>query len=253
MWHNPRLMNLTASALYGVAAFIVFCIAVIALVNSHLFPLKKLQLRGELAHVDAAAVEQVLDGCVKGNFFGVDLLAVREALESIPWVRRVELRRQWPDTLVATVEEHRPLARWSEQELVNTYGERFQGRLDAELPRFVGPAGREATMTAHYRRFAELVAPLGFEIARLELSARQAWRLQLVGKDDARLTVMLGRDQTPNDALNRLRRFVALYPHALAQLGGNVGHVDLRYPNGFALRVPGLEQFETQHKKAGSV
>jgi len=114
-------------------------------------------------------------------------------------------------------------------------------------------AGADGLTLAHYRRFAELVAPLGFEIARLELSARQAWRLQLVGKDDARLTVMLGRDQTPNDALNRLRRFVALYPHALAQLGGNVGHVDLRYPNGFALRVPGLEQFETQHKKAGSV
>ena len=42
---------------------------------------------------------------------------------------------------------------------------------------------------------------------------------------------MLGRD--PDLAEQRLQRFVEVYPKTKAS-----DYVDLRYPNGFALRVP---------------
>jgi len=246
-------MHLTANALYGVAVFIVLCIAVIATVNSRLFPLQKISLRGDLAHLEAEQVEEALAGRVTGNFFGVDLVAVRNALHELPWVRKVHVRRQWPDTLVAEVEEHEPLARWEGGGLVNTHGELFYAAPPAsELPRFAGPEGSAATVTTYYREFERLVEPLDMAITHVALSPRRAWEMRLAGEGGARLTLMLGREQDEQRAVDRLARFVAYYPQTLGHLGRQSARVDLRYPNGFALRVPGLEKFESQQGKAGS-
>ena len=62
----------------------------------------------------------------------------------------------------------------------------------------------------------------------------------------------LGREQVQYSAADRLQRFVEMYPTTVGLLHRNVGDVDLRYPNGFALRVPGLEKLDSKNKKAGS-
>ena len=51
------------------------------------------------------------------------------------------------------------------------------------------------------------------------------------------LAVELGRDATRDPVEARLTRLVAAYPHTLARMARKHDHVDLRYPNGFALRV----------------
>jgi cell division protein FtsQ len=116
---------------------------------------------------------------------------------------------------------------------VNVQGERFAGSSDAALPQFAGPAGSEAEVTRRYRRFGEIVAPLAAAPERLALSPRYAWRLRL---DDG-LTLELGRDAVNDPVEARLARLVAAYPHTLARMSMKHDHVDLRYPNGFALRL----------------
>jgi cell division protein FtsQ len=147
------------------------------------------------------------------------------------------VRRVWPDRLEVTIEEHVALARWGDGGLVNVQGERFAGKSDAALPLFAGPAGSEGEVTRRYQRFAELLAPLAAPLESLNLSPRQAWRARLRGG----LTLELGRD-TPNDPVElRLERFVAVFPQTLARMQRQHEYVDLRYPNGFALRVPDLK------------
>jgi cell division protein FtsQ len=174
---------------------------------------------------------------VQGNFLGADLGAVRRALETLPWVRRVEVRRVWPDRLEVALEEHVALARWGDSALVNTLGERFAAESDARLPVLAGPAGTEALVAGRYRRFAELVAPLGEAPERVILTARHAWQLRLSGG----LALELGRDSAAEPVERRLARFVAAYPQTLARIARRHEYVDLRYPNGFALRVPELK------------
>ncbi|MGH8709304.1 MAG: cell division protein FtsQ/DivIB, partial [Burkholderiales bacterium] len=158
---------------------------------------------------------------------------VRAALEGLPWVRRVEVRRVWPDRLEATLEEHVAFARWAAGGLVNVQGERFAGTSEAPLPQFAGPAGSETEVTRRYRRFGEILAPLAATPERLALSPRYAWRLRL---DDG-LVIELGRD-APNDPVEaRLARLVAAYPQTLVRMPRKHEYVDLRYPNGFALRL----------------
>src|SRR5436853_318457 len=82
-----------------------------------------------------------------------------------------------------------------------------------------------------YARFTELVAPLGTRLERVVLSPRYAWQLRL----ENGLQLMLGRNA--EQAESRLARFVDAYPDTLGSVARHHGYVDLRYPNGFALRI----------------
>jgi cell division protein FtsQ len=157
---------------------------------------------------------------------------VRAGVERLPWVRSVTVRRVWPGRLEVSVEEHVALARWGDDALVNVHGEKFFARTKDALPSFVAPAGTAAEVTRRYRSFSEIVAPLGTGVERVVLSPRHAWQLRLGNG----LHLMLGRDA--DIAEQRLKKFVEAHPATLARTGQKPEYVDLRYPNGFALRVP---------------
>lgn len=197
------------------------------------FPLTRVDLKGDFEKTSKAELEAALPR-IAGNFFAADLAEVRASVERLPWVRRVAVRRIWPGRLEISIEEHVALARWGTGDemsaLVNTFGERFAGKTGEALPSFVGPAGTQAEVARRYARFSAIVAPLGTNIDRVVLSPRHAWQLRLANG----LHLALGRDA--DLAETRLRRFVEVYPTVKTKNE----YVDLRYPNGFAVRVPDL-------------
>lgn len=234
MWGNARLLNLAAGVLVGLALLAFSVVGLLTLLRSESFPLRTIALAGEASHLTQAQVAAAVRERLRGNFFSVDIAEVRAAVQALPWVRRAAVRRVWPDRLEVALEEHVALARWGEEELVNTFGERFVGRAPAGLPLFVGPPGSERQVAYYYARFASAVAPLETSLERVVLTPRLAWQLRLANG----LHLMLGRDGEAAEA--RLRRFVAAYP-ALKMKGhetAGLRTVDLRYPNGFALRPP---------------
>jgi cell division protein FtsQ len=166
--------------------------------------------------------------------------AARPARGRVPWVRGVALRRQWPRRLEIEVDEHAPFARWNDNALVDANGEVFVASYAGELPQFRGPEGQSAVMTARYREWNGLLAPLSLRITGLDLSARGGWQIE-ASDDGGAITLDVGRD----DVAGRLARFVAIYGKTigvLAHAGTHVDHVDLRYRNGFAARMPGFRE-----------
>jgi cell division protein FtsQ len=240
MWDNPDSLNACANTLYALAAAAVIYAGVHATIHSPLLPVRQVALQGDLDHVTREQAEDAARAAAAGTFFSVDLDAVRRAYEALPWVRKVEVRRLWPDRLQVAIEEHVPLARWGADtraaRLVNTHGEVFEGKVpDGDrLPQFAGPAGSAQEVTRRYAAFRQALAPLKVEPRQVLLSPRYAWQLRLSNG----LTLELGRDQLREPVLERLSRFVAYYAQTLGRLNRRLDYVDLRYPNGFALRVP---------------
>lgn len=211
------------------------------------FALTTIEVKTPVAHVTQVQIQLVAERRVRGTFFTVDLEQVRASLEKLPWVREARVERRWPDTLVVSLIEHVPLARWNDTALVNDAGDVFVAAVSERLPRLSGPEYSSSEVVAAFRRHQAALAPLGVKIDELRLSDRGAWRIRL----DNGSQLALGREQT--DA--RLARFVALYPRlfgtqrdvqplavvapdAASASGGTPVTVDLRYPDGFAVRMP---------------
>jgi cell division protein FtsQ len=216
------------------------------------FALRSIEVAAPVAHVTEAQIRLVAERQVRGTFFTVDLDEVRASLEKLPWVREARVERRWPDTLVVALTEHEPLARWNEDALVSDAGEVFVAAAADRLPRLVGPEDSAGEVVAAYRRHQAALAQLGMDIAELRLSPRRAWRIRL----ENGVELALGREHTEA----RLARFVALYPRVFAggtstngQASGAVLPlvVDLRYPDGFAVRMPaGTSPFKaSEHER----
>lgn len=191
------------------------------------FALREVWVLGNVRNVAAPEIETVVKRELKGNFFTLDLKSAKHAFEKLSWVRTATLSRAWPNTLVVTLEEQLPFAKWGDDALVNVHGERFAGRVDSPLPEFAGPDGAEAEMTKQYRMFARVLEPLALAPSTVRLSERGAWAIRL----NNGLSLELGRE----DIETRLARFVAVYPEFTAITGEAAQRLDLRYDNGFAV------------------
>jgi len=233
-WDRPAVLNTVANLLYAVATVLGLYAIFLLVIHLPVFPLREVRVLGELSHVTREQVEATTRRHLAGNFFTVDIAGTRRAFERLPWVRRVEVRRVWPDRLHVFLEEHVALARWGDSALVNTHGELFSAASDASLPVFGGPAGSAPEVARRYQRVRDALAPAGLAPAELTLSERRAWELRLQGG----LLLRLGREQIDE----RLATFLAVYAQTVAPVAARLDYVDLRYPNGFAVRVSGRRE-----------
>jgi len=238
-WDRPALMNMVSDLLFLFGFVALGWAAMTTVQRLPMFPLRQVVVATPLTQVASGQIEAVVQGAVSGNFFTTNLDEARAAFEKLPWVRHAEVRRRWPDGIEVAIEEHVAVARWKQGEtdarLVNQQGEIFVAGgapVMASLPVFAGPEGMAAEILARHQEFKTALAPLGREPQAVVLSSRQAWELRL---DDG-LVLVLGRDQAKAPVMDRLARFTASYQEARERAHARPGLIDMRYPNGFALR-----------------
>lgn len=203
-------------------------------VSLPVFALHRIEVRGELRHIQEPSIQLIAARGIRGNFFTVDLGEVRAAFEKLPWVREARVSRYWPDTLIVELAEHTPLARWNDNALLSTEGIVFNASTTVRLPSLHGFEGSGEEVAEAYRRFSATLAPAGQQIHELSFSARRAWRL----KTEQGLEIALGRGEPDI----RLQRFARLYGRIVERLGAAPAYVDLRYADGFAVRTSGNPQ-----------
>lgn len=241
MWHKPQLLNALADLLFVAAAAALLAGLTVWMVRMPKLPIRQVVVSERLLQVKKAEVEQALTGMLSGNFFSVNLEGVRASLEKLPWVRKVQVRRRWPATLELEIEEHKAVARWGSdgRELVNSYGEVFAASLAenvaSALPQVHGPQGTAPEIIRRYAEFSSALQAVGLQPVQLLLSPRLAWQVKLADG----MVMELGREQSKTTIAARLRRFAEIYPTALGQKAQRPAAVDLRYPNGFAVRGRG--------------
>jgi len=246
MWHDVKALNASASGLFAAVMLACAAAGVWWLSQLPMFNLRTIRIEtidnSDLRHVNHLTLRAGTVGRIQGNFFTSNLDAVRQAFESVPWVRRATVRREWPDQLIVALEEHEALGTWGEDgRLLSTKGDVFTANLaeaedDHELPAFSGPEGSEKEVLSRFAQLRAWFAPLKLEPDALDLSGRYAWTVRL----DNGMSVALGREQTHDTLKQRVDRLVRIYPQLASRLP-EIATIDMRYQNGLALSAPGLK------------
>ena len=246
-----RLMNNASALLLAVFGGLALAALLGWFGRQPVFSLKAIRIDNELLHNNAVTLRANVAPKLAGNFFSVDLARTRAAFESIPWVRHAVVRREFPDRLRVLVQEHQAVAFWgaeADSRLINSYGEVFevnQGDVESDdLPLLNGPQGQAALVLQGYRLVAPLVEKLDSSLSLLELTGRGTWRARL--ESGAVIEMGLG---SPADIQARMQRFVATVTQTSSKFGRDLESADLRYENGYALKLRGVTTVGTGDKK----
>jgi cell division protein FtsQ len=228
-WRFPQLdWSGIAFGAAGLAAVALMASGLGVLLNQ---PIQRVIVIGPLQRVSALEVEKAVRGSLAGaGLVSVNLANIGAAVRALPWVETASVQRSWPRALRVTLVEQTAVARWNGTGLVNPRGELFISEarfVPSELPQLSGPPGTEAEVTARYLRVQGELTESGLRLATLVQDARGALEFTL---DDG-VVVRLGRTQVDE----RFERFVHAAARLVSQRAADIGYVDMRYGNGFAV------------------
>lgn len=251
---DVKLMNVTATVLFAACGALLLAALGWWALRHPLFALGGITVQGDVTHNSAVTLRANVAPRLAGNFFTVSLARTREAFEAVPWVRRAEVRREFPNRLKVTLQEHKAVALWGpegESRLVNSFGEVFEanpGDVEQDdLPRLAGPEGESSQVLAMYRAIAPLFEPLELAPARLQLTGRGSWQLEL----DTGAVVELGRG-TVDEVAARAQRFAQTLNQVTSKYGRRpeaLVSADLRHGDGYAVRLRGVTTTVDAQKK----
>ncbi|MEO8298069.1 MAG: cell division protein FtsQ/DivIB [Burkholderiales bacterium] len=247
---NPldlRLMQLGSTLLFALVLLLAAGAGLTWLARAPWLGFRQIRIEGEVMHNNATTIRANAVPKLHGSYLTLNLQQARTAFESVPWVRRAVVSKVWPQTLMVSLEEHRPAAYWErpdnevgDDQLVNREGEVFEVNLgdveDEDLPILRGPHGSAAQVLAMYRSLAPVFAARDEHIERLALSERGSWRAKL----DSGSVIEIGRG-SPQEVLERTQRFAASLPQVVNRFGvRQVEYADLRHSDGYAVRLAGV-------------
>jgi cell division protein FtsQ len=247
MWQDAKLLNATANVLFSIVLLAMLVSGVWWVIHRPVFALQLVRVESEkagvkqteLRHVNTLTIRDQAVPKITGNFFTTNLEEVKQAFEVVPWVRKASVRRVWPDTLVVQIEEHEVLGTWGEDgRLISVAGDVFTANLaeaeeDVQLIAFSGPDGSEKEVVAQDLQFKQWFASLSLEPEAVQYSSRYAWSVKL----NNGLQVELGKVQDATALKRRVDQLIKVYPQLVTRLQGSIVSVDMRYPNGLALKT----------------
>lgn len=239
-----RLMTLATRAMAVLLAVLVAAALALWVLRHPVWTVRAITVQGDVTHQNAVTFRSQLATQMKNNlsasFLTVDLQQVRQLFETVPWVRRAVVQRDFPNRLKVTIEEHQAVAWWGQAgsgRLVNGLGEVFEASPDEgeELPELAGPDHESAQVLTLFRRLQAEFSRLEMGVARVQLNERGSWSVDL----DSGTHIELGRG-SPDELQARVQRFTGTLSQLATRFPGALQSVDLRYPNGYALRVRGV-------------
>ncbi|WPB56228.1 cell division protein FtsQ/DivIB [Xylophilus sp. GOD-11R] len=252
---DVRLMNVTAAVLFAGCAAMLLAAAGLWALRNPAFALGGIVIDGKLTHNNAVTLRANVANRLEGSFFTVNLGAARAAFEAVPWIRHADVRREFPNRLHVTLEEHVAVAFWGPESgsaMVNTFGEVFEANVadvdNDDLPRLSGPDGDAPEVLAMERALQPLFGAIEMSVTDLAMSGRGSWRVIL---DDGP-TVELGGGSVA-ELMARTERFTRTLTQVTAKYGRRPDALisaDLRHADGYAIKLNGVTTMTVEQAAA---
>jgi len=199
-------------------------------------PIAEIVIESDFKYVNRDDIAQYMKGMIGRSFIGESINTIRQDVNAMVWVDSVSLSRQWPEKLVISLTEQKPIARWGSQGFVNVRGElvtttdtkniNHLPELNSQSESNSGENNNDVfEVMQQYHTLAQVFSKQGMSIKDLHKDKRDAWKVELVNG----WKVMLGR----SDLLKKVERLTYLIENDLLN---NIAVIDLRYNNGVSIK-----------------
>lgn len=245
IWDDVDLMHAASRVMLSVAAVLLIIAAIGWGLQRPFFEIRQFRFVGDVAQMEAKATHELiakeLGQGLSGGFFSMDLTQVQNSLQSLGWVKATSVRKVWPHEIEITMVEHQPLAIWK-QKYLSAQGVVFPTQLSDKLRAGLivseGPEAAAPLVAETITKLQGWLAPLGWQLKKVVLSERYSWQ---VGFSNG-VQLELGRMDTEQALEERVKRLVQSKTFVQNHIGKEITYIDLRYPNGFAMRSERLQR-----------
>ena len=189
---------------------------------------ENVRVSGSFTYLTPQEIESSISKLIVDSFLSGDLVEIQTKVARHPWIKSVEVRREWPRTLSFTILEHTPLAIWYRKGVISRSGDAL--KLDqvpeiSGLPTVVVEEKDLARAMQLYVLVAEQLVLENMKISRFEYDQSIGVKVSLY----TGATLMLGKESV----VERLNRVLVLMK-ADSILHDAV--FDARYVNGVAVK-----------------
>ena len=249
-----RLMQFMTRVLMSLFGMVVLLGVMWGLIRLPLFSITAMTLSGEVEHNNVLTIRANVTPQIKGNFFTVDLNHAQQIFQSIPWVRKAVVEREFPNRIRVSLQEHKPAAFWGQEgegRLLNEQGEVFDanwGEVDDDgLPKLSGPDNQSSLVLQVFEMVRPEFKKMGLDVREFNLSERGSWSAMLTNGGK----VEIGRGD-PQEIASRVNDFTQTLPQVSERYDRQVSALesaDLRHDHGYALRLKGITTVDSQMLK----
>ncbi|MCF7971945.1 MAG: FtsQ-type POTRA domain-containing protein [Methylococcaceae bacterium] len=194
-------------------------------------PVSHVSVEGEFQYISKEDIQSKIKPLIQDGYFALDLQEIQQAVMSLPWAEKVQVQRVWPDGINLRLYEQRPVVRWQTDSLLNIRGEIFTPLNIQEftfLPVLYGPIDQRQELLEIMYGLSTRLINQDMRLTEFRVSNRQSWLLTM----ENGMTIQLGRFEPLNKLNLLLKAFVVLG----SELVNKIAYVDMRYPNGYAVR-----------------
>ncbi|MET1254042.1 cell division protein FtsQ/DivIB [Aliikangiella maris] len=236
-WPKIKLVG----AITGILA-IVGIIGQMIKASYHLWPIEKVIIQGDFTYMQQSNLVALVNELPEKGMLFVDLNYLQAQAQQIDWIKRVEVQKIWPETLVFHVEEHMPVARFN-QRVLTQHGEiiniakgdfRFEHFPQVAIASEVDKQNYYPMIWREFKTYKKQFELIELELLGVTIDQASNWHMQFVEG----INLNLGR----KDRKARVTRLVNVYSAIVDK--EKIKSIDLRYHNGLA-----VEWFENQSKE----
>ncbi len=202
-------------------------------------PIRYVRVEGTFQYIAKKDIKKKIMPLVQVGYFSADLQAIRTAVMSLPWASQVQVERIWPDRIRLRIFEQKPVVRWKSDRLLSHRGEIFKpANMDSfqALPVLYAPEGQREEFLRIMQGLSVTLTDIGLYLMEFKVTDRQSWRLIM----ENGLVLELGR----LEPLHKLTQLIKALMILGDELVSKMAYIDMRYPNGYAVRWHNNEKIE---------
>ncbi|NOR80718.1 MAG: FtsQ-type POTRA domain-containing protein [Methyloprofundus sp.] len=233
---NKRAQRFVGGLIFMVVAVLLSKLA-LQKILAEVVPIRYVQVEGAFQYIDKEDIKNKIHPLIQLSYFSIDLQMIQRALIALPWAEKVQVQRIWPNRLRLRIYEQQPVIRWQEGGLLNRHGDIFKPiniEVFQSLPVLYGPVEQRYQLLQVMNDLKLSLIEKGLHLTEFRVSDRQSW--SIVMKNG--MIIQLGRLQ-PLQKFTQLMQTLRVLGNELVE---KIEYIDMRYPNGYAVRWRENEQ-----------
>lgn len=194
-------------------------------------PIMEYHLLTPIKEANKVDIDEIMKAYLGRSFWRVNLNKIQADLTRLDWVYKAEIKRQWPNRLLVSVQEQKPVVLWGDSALLNRFGEVFYPKEIQSFQDLVVLQGSQQNSRKLLKKLPKFQAQflvLNWDIKKLTEQVDGVWKIEFIQAP----TVLLGQA----DWQDKLNRFIRAYPLVKPAIRKTAEKIDLRYSNGFVIK-----------------